>query len=239
MARSELGVIPDLFNRQCKRGVEAVGPRGHQPVAQGPIGCTAIAVTLALGIALSGCAMAPVKGPEPAPAISSLQEYMQQGGKAAADGSAGRARETYRTAAKAYPASKEPWLKLAEDYFEASDYGNAILSAQEVMLRDSNDNIAASILAVSGLRVSATALQSIRSQNRIAGNTRTEAETMARTLRDVLGETVLVPRPASPASAPVVSNPIRPKPRPAVASSPSKPVAPQPSANSNPFDKLR
>jgi tetratricopeptide (TPR) repeat protein len=190
-------------------------------------------------MALGGCAIAPTKAPEPAPAIVSLQEYMQQGSKAATDGGRERARDTYRSAAKAYPASKEPWLKLAEDYFEATDYGNAILAAQEVMQRDASDNVAASILAVSGLRVSASALQSIRSQNRIAGNTRTEAETMARTLRDVLGETVLVPRPVAAASAPPATGAVRPRARPVAAQPAGKPAVAPAKTGSNPFDQLK
>ena len=201
------------------------------------VSAASMAVSVAVLLAVGGCAITPAKGPEPAPAIVSLQEYLQQGTKAAADGGRERARDTYRAAAKAYPASKEPWLKLAEDYFEAADYGNAILAAQEVMLRDANDNVAASILAVSGLRVSASALQSIRSQNRIAGDTRTEAETMARTLRDVLGESVLVPRPAAaPAPAPA-SRTARPRPRPATAV--AKPAAAPATPRSNPFELLK
>lgn len=199
------------------------------------VSAASMAVAVAVLLAAGGCAITPAKGPEPAPAIVSLQEYLQQGAKAAADGGRERARDTYRAAAKAYPASKEPWLKLAEDHFEAADYGNAILAAQEVMLRDANDNVAASILAVSGLRVSASALQSIRSQNRIAGDTRTEAETMARTLRDVLGESVLVPRPAAvPAPA---SGTARPRPRPATAV--AKPAAAPATPRSNPFELLK
>lgn len=154
---------------------------------------------------------------------------MQQAGRAAKDGNRDGVRQTYRAAAKAYPASKEPWIKLAEDYFEAADYGNAILAAQEVLARDTSDGAAPSILAVSGLRVSASALQVLRAQNQIAGGTRMEAETMARTLREVLGEPVLVPRPA-PAPKPRA-------PRPAsAAASAAKPAA-KPSGN--PFDQLK
>jgi hypothetical protein len=239
MPRRAIGVIPKRVNPEYMRdAVEALqnafAARGQKPRGNAGV------LSVVLAIALSGCAIAPPKGPEPAPAVASLQEYMQQASKAAAEGGAGRARDTYRTAAKAYPASKEPWLKLAEDYFEATDYGNAILAAQEVMLRDANDNVAASILAVSGLRVSASALQSIRSQNRIAGNTRTEAETMARTLRDVLGESVLVPRPATAASAPPATAPPRPRPKPAATATPAPPPTPtRPAPSSNPFDKLK
>jgi tetratricopeptide (TPR) repeat protein len=185
---------------------------------------------------LGACATGPVKGPEPAPAVASLQEYMQQASKSVAEGSREKARDTYRSAAKAYPASKEPWIKLSEDYFEASDYGNAILAGQEVLLRDSSDAVAASVLAVSGLRVSTSALQTLRTQNRIAGGTRSEAESMTRTLREVLGENVLVPRPESTAVAPPKP---RPKPRPPAPAGSKTPDAPAPSTGGSPFDKLR
>lgn len=194
---------------------------------------------------LVGCASAPPQTPEPAPATVSLQEYVQQASKAAADGSREKARETYRIAAKAYPASQVPWLKLAEDYFEAADYGNAILAAQEVLQREANDNVAASLLAVSGLRVSASALQLLRSQKGMAVGTRTEAETMARTLRDVLGETVLVPQPAAADSVTASAAPPKPRPkvRPPVASRPAtpsaKPVESHTPTSSDPFSKLK
>lgn len=192
---------------------------------------------------LSGCSTINPKPPEPAPATVSLQEYMQQASKARSEGARDKARETYRSAAKAYPASKEPWLKLAEDYFEATDYGNAILASEEVLLRDASDNIAASVLAVSGLRVSASALQTLRAQNRVAGDARTEAQMMAQTLRDVLGETVLVPRPAtSAASVPAPAVASKPRVRVPVASAP-RPVSSAASAAApapgSPFDKLK
>ena len=192
---------------------------------------------------LTGCSTINPKPPEPAPATVSLQEYMQQASKARSEGARDKARETYRSAAKAYPASKEPWLKLAEDYFEATDYGNAILASEEVLLRDASDNIAVSVLAVSGLRVSASALQTLRAQNRVAGDARTEAQMMAQTLRDVLGETVLVPRPAtSAASVPAPAVASKPRVRVPVASAP-RPVSSAASAAApapgSPFDKLK
>jgi tetratricopeptide (TPR) repeat protein len=200
---------------------------------------------LAAAVMVAGCSSPPTKAPEQAPANVSLQEYSQQAAKATADGSREKARDIYRAAAKAYPASQQPWLKLAEDYFEAADYGNAVLAAQEVLLRDSTDSVAASILAVSGLRVSAAALQTLRSQNRIAGGTRSEAQTMARTLREVLGETVLVPQPPSPPASAPAALAVKPKPRPLSVPAPLRPgplevkPAPPTSTSSNPFDKLK
>lgn len=201
-----------------------------------------------------GCATDPSKVPEPAPAGVTLQEYSKQAAAAAAEGSRTKSRDIYRTAARAYPASQLPWLKLAEDYFESADYGNAILAAQEVLLRDSSDSVAASVLAVSGLRVSASALQTLRAQNRIAGGTRSEAQTMARTLREVLGESVLVPQPTaisstnpapstttigSPVASPGAAA-IKPRVRPRPIGAAAKSDAPAPSTtSSNPFSILK
>jgi hypothetical protein len=166
-------------------------------------------------LVLAGCATAPPPAaPVVAPAVQSLAQVMQEAGKATSEGSKQRSRELYYAAAKSYPASKEPWLKLAEDYFEASNYGQAILAAQEVVQRDPDDSLATGVLAVSGLRVSASALSTLRKQQTaLNGGTRTEAESLARLLRDLLGEPVLVPRPTAAAVPAPVAPVVKPKPR--------------------------
>jgi tetratricopeptide (TPR) repeat protein len=156
---------------------------------------------------------------------------MQEAAAASAEGSKQRSRELYATAAKNYPTSKEPWVKLAEDYFEGGNYGQAILAAQEVTQRDPADSLATSVLAVSGLRVSASALSTLRQQQTaLNGGTRTEAEGLARILRDLLGEPVLVPRPtnagAGGSSLPRARQPARP----AAAGMPATSTPPPPAA---------
>lgn len=171
---------------------------------------------MAAAVALAGCATKPkpapavVRAPAQAPAIQSLQQYLQEAAQAVANGNnKERARELYRSAARAYPSSKEPWAKLAEDYFDTSNYGQAILSAQEVLQRDPADAMATSILAVSGLRVSVAALASLHEQKaKLSGGPRTEAEQLAKQLRESLGETELVPQPA-----PAAVDAARPLPR--------------------------
>ena len=188
---------------------------------------------------LAGCAQTPPPA-QTAPAIEPLQQTMQRAGEASAQGGKDRARELYATAARTYPTSKEPWQKLAQDHFESKNYGQAILAAQEVLLRDPADNIATSILAVSGLRVAAAGLIGMRQQqNRLNGDTRTEAEDIVRKLRELLGEPVLVPA-ATGAAAAAGSSPARPRPvprpvvKPAAAASS---VAPQKGDSSaNPFN---
>jgi hypothetical protein len=211
-------------------------------------------------LVLTGCATTPPPVATPAPAVQSLAQFMQEAGKASTEGSKLRSRELYYAAAKTYPASKEPWLKLAEDYFEASNYGQAILAAQEVIQRDPDDSLATGVLAVSGLRVSASALSTLRKQqSALNGGTRTEAESLARLLRELLGEPVLVPRPsvASTSSpAPAAAPAVKPKPRVVriggTASGPTSdtgavtapPAAPAPAAQKsqtpdNPFNVLK
>jgi hypothetical protein len=163
---------------------------------------------------------------------------MQEAAQASGEGSKQRSRDLHYTAAKNYPTSKEPWLKLAEDYFEAGNYGQAILAAQEVVQRDPADSLAAGVLAVSGLRVSAAALSTLREQQTtLNGGTRTEAEGLAHTLRELLGEPVLVPRPAGP--APTIT-PVKAKPaaRPAGPAVPAS-APPKFSSPDNPFNVLK
>ncbi len=214
-----------------------------------------LAASAAALLLVAACTTTP---PVAAPAVQPLAEYMQQAGQAVTEGNKERARELYRTAAKTYPTNKEPWLKLAEDYFEAANYGQAILAAQEVLQRDPADSLASSVLAVSGLRVSASALNTLRQQRQtLNSGTRTEAESLAVALRDALGEPVLVPRPAAAQPAPaVVATKPKPVARPAAAASapaaaaatPAAPAAPavkpaatatKPATPDNPFNVLK
>jgi tetratricopeptide (TPR) repeat protein len=209
------------------------------------------AALLAAVVIFAGCASKPAKAPAaaPAPAVQSLQQYLQDAARAASEGNnKERARELYRTAARQYPAAKEPWTKLAEDYFESANYGQAILAAQEVIQRDPQDSVATSVLAVSGLRVSAAALKSMHDQNsKLSGGTRSEAQALAKTLREALGETELVPQAAAPATADPVAR--APAARPAAkapvrrtaapVSAPAAPAAAAPDAGDDPFKILK
>ena len=197
-----------------------------------------------MALALAGCAQPPTAS-TPAPAIEPLAQYMVRANEANVQGSKDQARALYYTAAKSYPTSKEPWQKLAQDYFESRNYGQAILAAQEVLLRDPADTVSTSILAVSGLRVSAQGLTALRQQQRrLSGDTRTEAEDIARTLRELLGEPLLAPSANSAASAPAPAPRPRPvvRPKPVAAAAPAAsaaPAAPQKvETPANPFNLL-
>lgn len=172
---------------------------------------------------------------------------MGQARIALAEGSQDKARAAYRAAAQSFPAEKLPWLKLAENYFNAQDYGNAVLAAQEALQRDSQDNFAHSVLAVSGLRITAGSLIGLRQEGAYPVGSRDEAITVARALRDTLGATSLLTSPQSTASRPKKS--VMPRPPmpagtvnvlPAVAT-PGSMARPSATAvpASNPFDKLK
>jgi hypothetical protein len=165
-----------------------------------------LCAALAAAALLAACATVPATGAAlvPAPAQPSLQEWLQQAQSALKEGQRERSRQALRSAAKAYPTQKSPWQRLAEDYFDAGDYGNAILAAQEVLQRDEQDMLAHSVLAVSGLRLSTTSLVALRGRTSYPVGSREEAMGLARAMREALGETTLVPpRGGADASAAV------------------------------------
>lgn len=189
---------------------------------------------LLVSMLAAGCAGTLAPAPAPAPQMQPLAEYLSEATKAHGEHLVGKERDLYRTAASAYPTAKEPWARLAESYFEAADYGNAILAAQEVLQRDSADARAASVLAVSGLRVSTQALGTLRTQNsNLPADTRTQAEGLTRTLRELLGESVLVPQPAEPPTAAASAPPVRARavPRRAAGTAPTASVKPAAATN--------
>jgi hypothetical protein len=223
-------------------------------------------------LALSACATKPpadgavvaptaVLSPAFVDAMTAAEEAQKAGNHA-------EALSRFEAATKADPSKKQPWLRIAQLQFDARNYGPAITAAQEVLQRDTADTTAQSILAVSGLRVSAAALDQLRKANAIVGSTRGEAQALARTLRESLGESILpanagtasansgannsaaadaAAKPAArPAAAPRrVAAPAavvaRPAAAPASAAAPAKaaPAAAAPAAKRNPFDALK
>lgn len=184
---------------------------------------------------LGACASAPpavkaVLPPTYADLMVSADEAQKKGGVVEAMG-------FYEKAAKADPSKKQPWSRIAQAQFDARNYGSAITAAQEVLQRDTTDVTAKSIMAVSGLRVSANALEQLRLANALGGNTREEAQTLARIMRDALGESILpAPLPAAvpPAEKPVARPPVR-----RVAPQAAPASAPAADPKRNPFDALK
>jgi len=159
------------------------------------------------------------------------------------DGQNDLALREYEQAAKLYPASSRPWVRMAQLNFEAANYGEAITAAQQAVSRDDKNNIAQSILAVSGLRVSIKALADLRQQNELTGSVQSEAQNLAKVLRESLGERVLVPTTTQPAAtlapSPSVAPPVRPVRRVAPKSAPPPPSSPSAGGSASPFGSLR
>jgi len=95
--------------------------------------------------------------------------------------------------AKRSPDRKEPWGRMAKIQFDSGNYAQAIVSAEEVLQRDSADRTAKSIRAVAGLRVAAQSLADLRNDVELKGNARSDAASLASVMRETLGEDVLVP----------------------------------------------
>lgn len=91
------------------------------------------------------------------------------------------------------PEDGETHVRWARKYFELGDYGQAIVFADEALKRVPDNIDALSIMAVSALRVSKYAMDSIkpvlpRKRGRVS-----ESKAIAELLRAVIGEQKLVP----------------------------------------------
>jgi hypothetical protein len=186
----------------CLLAMDQGKPTHHRPA---PVDTKSLGIlaSACLALTLAACASAPQPAPnppEPAPQVVSMEEWMARARQAANEGNTEKTRDAYRSAAQNYPTEKMPWLKLSEDYFNAQDYGHAVLAAQEALQRDTQDHLAHSILAVSGLRLTAGSLVALRQEGSLPVGSRDEAISVARALRDTLGATSLLAPPA-PANA--------------------------------------
>ena len=219
--------------------------------------CVAVVATL------QGCASMGSKDPQAQKRLvqEKLDESLSAADKAQKQGQSDQALQLLEEASRIDPAAKQPWLRKAQIHFEARQYGPAITQAKEALQRDVNDLTAQSILAVSGLRVSASALDQLRKANEVTGSTRSEAESVARVIHQALGEPILLAPTAAgplPAAAPAEPVPARRNARgaarvtPAAATSPvtnprvaagvpgaAKPLATAPSNVSKPASAAR
>lgn len=179
-------------------------------------------------VALAGCATDGAGTSAKRAAVS--ENIYAEADTAFAAGQSEKAVTLLKAASVAHPVDKKPWVRIAQIRFDATQYGDAIASAQEALARDPDDTLAYSILAVSGLRVASKALADLTRKNNLQGSVRSEAQDLAKLLRSSLGEEVLVnARPAarSPAARKTPTQP-------AVAA-PTRPS----SANASPFDVLK
>lgn len=157
-------------------------------------------VTLVSSLMLAGCATVAAPPPQPAKAPT-LAQLLTEADAVAKAGQYDQAASMLQRASSAYPADKAPWLQLAQMAFDRGQYGQAVLQSQQALERDPEDNVASSIIAVSGLRLSGKALADLSRQNNLNGTVRSEAQELARLLRVSLGEEVLVPPARRPAAA--------------------------------------
>lgn len=215
-------------------------------------GMSLSACTAMLAAALfTGCATQPGAGNAHK---ADLSAALEEAASARKQGQIPQALKLLNDAAAAHPGDKTPWLQIAQIHFDQSNYGAAIVAAQEVVQRDNADAVARSIMAVSGLRVSADALAHLRQANAVSGSTRTEAESVARIIREAVGEPVLVPpaptaakpaplrRPRHSANAPATGDTAsRLAPAATLPAVPARPAAPaaKPAAPRNPLDALK
>ena len=152
---------------------------------------------------LAGCASTATT-PSAKPAPVTVSSAMSDAETAIVAGQAAKGLAILSAAAQAYPADKQPWLRMAQHNFDSHDYGKAIVEAREVLERDQDDLQAHSILAVAGLRVSVKALSDLAQKNNLNGSVRSEAQDLAKLLRARLGDELVPgikrPKPFKPLS---------------------------------------
>jgi predicted Zn-dependent protease len=137
-----------------------------------------------------------------------------------------------------FPNNKSPWLRMAQVSFEAGAYSDAINKAQEVLKRDPQDKVANSTIVVSGLRLAVKSLSDLRTQNNeVTPNLKNDAEELAKTLRESLGEASILTKDDAAKTTQ------KPRPKKKVSTStnqdaPSKPGDSKASKSGNPFEVL-
>jgi len=191
-------------------------------------------------VLLSACANKPTPAPDQTKSTVELSVLMDKAAAAEKEKHFDVALRQYEEATKLYPSSSQPWVRIAQIRYDAANYGEAISAAQQAVAREDRNNVAHSILAVSGLRVSSIALNELRRNNDLTGPVQKEAQELAKVLRESLGEQVLVPSagmaaaasPNSAASAPVARR------RPAAVKSATKPISETKNKSGSPFGIL-
>lgn len=154
-------------------------------------------VVLVCGV-IAGCA---TQGNTTAPTPEAFNKQLADADTVAKGGDQDRAISLYQQLSKTDPTREEPWSRIAQIQFTQGHYGQAIVAAQEALQRDQTDRQAKSVLAVAGLRVATQSLGELRQDASLAGDAKSDAQTLAKQLRDTLGEATLFP--PDPADKPV------------------------------------
>ena len=139
---------------------------------------------------LSACTTTPV-----APPMPKMAELLSQASQAATAGDKEKAVTLWKQTATMYPADKTPWVNITQTRYDSGKYAEAILSAEEILVRDPANTFANSIIATAGLRLSTRALADLSRQNNLSGSVKTESQDLAKLLRESLGENTLFAPP--------------------------------------------
>jgi hypothetical protein len=153
-------------------------------------------VLIASAALVAGCATTAVNTPQ---TPAQFDKSMADADAIWHAGQSDKAIGLYEQIAKTNPTREEPWSRIAQIQFAATHYGQAIVAAQEALQRDNTDRSAKSVLAVSGLRIATESLGELRDDSSLAGDARTDAQALAKMLRDTLGEDTLFPPEQEPA----------------------------------------
>ncbi|BCQ51324.1 tetratricopeptide repeat protein [Burkholderia gladioli] len=213
------------------------------------------AVVVACGV-VAGCATQPPAPPTP----EAFNKSLDDADAVAKAGDQDKAIGLYQQLAKSDPTREEPWARIAQIQFQQGHYGQAIVAAQEALQRDNSDRQSKSVLAVAGLRIATESLGELRQDASLAGDAKSDAQALAKQLRDTLGEDALFPpeqqaqkpaikrhkiyrkratREAAPAQAPAADS-SAPAPAAPAAPAPAKPAAAAPAkGGGDPFSALR
>jgi tetratricopeptide (TPR) repeat protein len=155
-------------------------------------------VVLACGV-IAGCA---TQGNNTVTTPEAFNKQLADADTVAKGGDQDRAIALYQQLSKTDPTREEPWSRIAQIQFTQGHYGQAIVAAQEALQRDQTDRQAKSVLAVAGLRVATQSLGELRQDASLAGDAKSDAQALAKQLRDTLGEATLFP--PDPNDKPVV-----------------------------------
>ncbi|ALL69573.1 TPR repeat protein (plasmid) [Paraburkholderia caribensis MBA4] len=143
---------------------------------------------------IAGCA---TQGNSTPPTPEAFNKALSDADTVAKNGDQDRAIALYQQLSKTDPTREEPWSRIAQIQFTQGHYGQAIVAAQEALQRDQTDRQAKSVLAVAGLRVATQSLGELRQDAALAGDAKSDAQALAKQLRDTLGEATLFPPDAT------------------------------------------
>jgi tetratricopeptide (TPR) repeat protein len=150
-------------------------------------------------IACTGCVSNPPAAPTGEQGLAAL---LVKANGAEAAGQKEQAVNLWKQATTAYPAAKEPWAKLAQFQYDAGQYADAALSAQQVLTRDSADDHAHELMTRASLKLAALSAGELARQKDVSAMLRADTQDSMRQLREALAEPRQEVAPPSTARAP-------------------------------------